>query len=266
MERRKEQQRGAEKQGAAKSRGTANRENGGWIPVFQQKARRNMGNSSIHTLFVDNLPKTMDPKGLYNMFTKFGVVNNVFMPLKRRKATRSRFGFVRYDCHIAAKVAIQKAIGVWCDNRALVVKSAAFRRDQKGEVQNVNFRKEFFKQGLKNVRIQEGRGRLAILSFDSIEALRNKRKVLGEWINDWCENVVELRNGLVFKQEREVWLRYYGVPLNLWNTTNFRKFGELWGEVLDVEDVTMSMSSLAYGKFRILTKSMVTVRAEYWET
>ncbi|XP_028110665.1 uncharacterized protein LOC114309168 [Camellia sinensis] len=97
-----------------------------------------MGNTSIHTLFVDNLPESMDPKGLYNMFTKFGVVKDVFISLKRRKTIRSRFGFVCYNCHIAANMAIQKANAVWCDNTSLVVKSAAFKRDQKGEVQNIS--------------------------------------------------------------------------------------------------------------------------------
>ncbi|KAL7163234.1 hypothetical protein ACSBR2_039350 [Camellia fascicularis] len=96
-----------------------------------------MGNMTIHTLFVDNLPESMDPKGLYKMFTKFGVVKDVFNPLKRRKTTRSRFGFVCYDCYIVAQVAIQKANGVWCDNISLVVNSAAFRRDQRGEVQHI---------------------------------------------------------------------------------------------------------------------------------
>ncbi|KAL7251295.1 hypothetical protein ACSBR1_013182 [Camellia fascicularis] len=114
----KEMEQGAEKQGTTKCRGTANREDEGWIPVFRQKQRRSTGNTSIHTLFVDNLPKPMDP-------------NDGFIPLKRRKTARSRFGFIHYDSHIAAKVAIQKANVVWCDNRSLVVKSTAFRRSER---------------------------------------------------------------------------------------------------------------------------------------
>ncbi|KAL7245687.1 hypothetical protein ACSBR2_000922 [Camellia fascicularis] len=61
-----------------------------------------MGNPSVITVFVDNLPDFLDPKGLYTLFTKFGVVKDVFIPFKRRKATRSRFGFVCYDYPIAA--------------------------------------------------------------------------------------------------------------------------------------------------------------------
>ncbi|KAL7185021.1 hypothetical protein ACSBR2_027043 [Camellia fascicularis] len=51
---------------------------------------------------------------------------NVFISNKRRKLSRSRFGFVRFDCPVATKMACQKAHGLWCDNRALKVKVANF--------------------------------------------------------------------------------------------------------------------------------------------
>ncbi|KAL7180892.1 hypothetical protein ACSBR1_039868 [Camellia fascicularis] len=60
----------------------------------------------------------MDPKSLFGLFSKFGIVKDVFIPMKRRKATRSRFGFVRYDCPVAAEMAgIQKErIERWQDH------------------------------------------------------------------------------------------------------------------------------------------------------
>ncbi|GMP24173.1 hypothetical protein CsSME_00001535 [Camellia sinensis var. sinensis] len=70
----------------------------------------------------------MNPNGLYELFKKFGVVRDVFIPNKTRKTTRSRFGFVKYDCSVAAKMAIQKANGVWCDDKALRVKFAEFAK------------------------------------------------------------------------------------------------------------------------------------------
>ncbi|KAL7230391.1 hypothetical protein ACSBR2_008807 [Camellia fascicularis] len=127
--------------GGVKFLGSASRDKGGWIPVFHQKHKSSRGYLSLQTIFVDNLPGSMDPKGLYTLFTKFGVVKDVFIPSKRRKATRSRFGFVRYDCPVAAKVAIQKANGVWCGNRSLVVKTAEFGRKQSGVIQNTNNQK-----------------------------------------------------------------------------------------------------------------------------
>lgn len=54
----------------------------------------------------------MNPKGLYGIFTKFEVMKDVFIPNKRKNMTRSRFGFVCYDCSVAVDMAVQKAHGL----------------------------------------------------------------------------------------------------------------------------------------------------------
>ncbi|KAL7208342.1 hypothetical protein ACSBR1_030153 [Camellia fascicularis] len=72
----------------------------------------------------------MNPKGLFLLFSKFGVVKDVFIPSKVRKSTRTRFGFVRFGCTVAAKVTIQKADRLWCDDKQIKVKMAAYRKDQ----------------------------------------------------------------------------------------------------------------------------------------
>ncbi|GMP94285.1 hypothetical protein CsSME_00043794 [Camellia sinensis var. sinensis] len=43
--------------------------------------------------------------------------------------TSSRFGFVRYRCHVAADMAFQKANGLWCDDKALRVKKADYSKE-----------------------------------------------------------------------------------------------------------------------------------------
>ncbi|KAL7246551.1 hypothetical protein ACSBR2_001612 [Camellia fascicularis] len=109
-------------------------ERGGWTPVLRRRRGGMSGNQylseGLFTVFVDYLPNSMDPKRLFFMFGKFGVVKDVFIPAKRRKGTGIRFGFVRYDCRVAADMAIQKADGLWCENKALRVKKADY---QKGE-------------------------------------------------------------------------------------------------------------------------------------
>ncbi|XP_028099290.1 serine/arginine-rich splicing factor 2-like [Camellia sinensis] len=107
-------------------------EEGGWKPVIRKhggaRSMHQRSESGIYIVFVDNLLESMEPKGLYTLFNNFGVVQDVFIPHKRRKMTRSRFGFVRYNCSIAASMAVQKANGLWCDNRALKVKAVDFVR------------------------------------------------------------------------------------------------------------------------------------------
>ncbi|CAL5440235.1 unnamed protein product [Camellia sinensis] len=94
---------------------------------WQRGSRKEQG---LITIFVDNILESMDPKGLFTLFRKFGIVKDVFIPVKRRQATRSRFGFVWFDCEVAAEIAIQKADGLWCDDRALMVKRAEYQKSQ----------------------------------------------------------------------------------------------------------------------------------------
>ncbi|XP_028115038.1 serine/arginine-rich splicing factor SC35-like [Camellia sinensis] len=108
---------------------------GGWNPVLRRRRVANQNGGSVDngvvTIFVDEIPNSMTPKCLFALFNNFGVVKDAFIPSKRRKATGSRFGFVRYDYKVAAEMAVQKANGLWCDNKALKVKKAEFK---KGEV------------------------------------------------------------------------------------------------------------------------------------
>ncbi|KAF5934418.1 hypothetical protein HYC85_030589 [Camellia sinensis] len=110
-------------------------EAGGWNPVFKRRQMGNQGNRSVENglfpIFVDELPDSMTPRSLFTLFNNFGVVKDAFILAKRRKATGSRFGFVRYDCKVAAKMAVLKTDGLWCDNKALKVKKAEFK---KGEI------------------------------------------------------------------------------------------------------------------------------------
>ncbi|GMP49946.1 hypothetical protein CsSME_00016752 [Camellia sinensis var. sinensis] len=106
---------------------------GGWMPVIYRKQRQRMSGSSRSgaeqiTLFVDNLPWSMSPEGFFSLFSKFGVVKDVYIPNKTRKSTRTRFGFVRYDCLVAADVAVQKANGLWVDNISIFIKRADYRK------------------------------------------------------------------------------------------------------------------------------------------
>ncbi|GAB2279650.1 hypothetical protein Dimus_014294 [Dionaea muscipula] len=64
---------------------------------------------------------------LRKMFVKFGVVVDSFIPRKRSRAGR-RFGFVRYDCAVAAEVAIHQTNRIWIQDKELKVKKADYDR------------------------------------------------------------------------------------------------------------------------------------------
>ncbi|CAL5381554.1 unnamed protein product [Camellia sinensis] len=260
------------------------------------------------------------------MFSSYGVVKDVFIPNKRRKATGSRFGFVRYDCVTEARVAVQKTDGIWCDDKSLKVRLAEFGSDaqylkkeeaRKGKsVQTEHWKhgkttsgyngqrsfadvvqgkrkentvitidvqeagngwlyeslviklKSFFSfnafkdecstRGLKKVCIKDGGGRIALLSFKSVAHLKDWKGRLEEWIYEWCDSMDEWVKGKTFQQERCVWLVCHGIPFNLWNVGTFKAVGNIWGEVVQQDEATSSMESLACGKVRIITR-----RCEY---
>ncbi|XP_028062257.1 polyadenylate-binding protein 3-like [Camellia sinensis] len=113
------------------------RGNGGWIPVVRHRngggSKRSESSHGLFTIFVDNLPQSMDVRSLFKLFTKFGIVKDAYIPFKRRVATNSRFGFVRFDCSVAADIAIQKANGLLVDDRELEVKKASHERGSQVE-------------------------------------------------------------------------------------------------------------------------------------
>ncbi|KAL7263129.1 hypothetical protein ACSBR1_001331 [Camellia fascicularis] len=106
---------------------------GGWIPVLNQRGRqggwRKESNTRLFTIFVDAIPSSMDSKMVYDIFRKFGVVKDVYIPQKRRKVRNTRFACVRYDCEVATKIAVQKANGIWVEDTQLEVKHADYGKE-----------------------------------------------------------------------------------------------------------------------------------------
>lgn len=109
------------------------RDGGGWVPVIRNHRTHSNGKlkgKKIVTLFVDNIPEDRDLQWLTRTFNKFGVVWNAFIPRKRSIWNGSKFGFVRFDCHVSAGMAVSKLNGVWVDNQRLFVKEACFGIDK----------------------------------------------------------------------------------------------------------------------------------------
>ncbi|KAL7190512.1 hypothetical protein ACSBR2_022735 [Camellia fascicularis] len=274
---------------------------GGWIPVVKQGSyhmnhhmRFEDRRAGLFTLFVDNLLESMNPRKMHDLFIKFDVVKDVFIPNKRRKSSNTRFGFVRYDCSIAARVAEHKANGLWVDDKSLAVKIAEYgtRMEKMKKVINgseprctskktirveelgngwlfesmilrlklnysvLEVRKELKTRGMLNVLVREGGGRDVILTFNSMDELLSKKASVIEWFHEWCEYITEWRSGMHLQQERHVWISCYGVPLNLWNSDTFRKIGGMWGELVYFDGDISTPKSFQCGRIKIVTSVM----------
>lgn len=111
----------------------------GWIPVIGNQRRQYTNNQlkkEMVTLFIDNIPDDRDQQWLCNIFNKYGVVRDAFIPNKKSKHSGNRFGFVRFASKEEAERAITRLNGIWIGYERLLVKEASFgqqteRRSQK---------------------------------------------------------------------------------------------------------------------------------------
>ncbi|KAL7175568.1 hypothetical protein ACSBR2_029214 [Camellia fascicularis] len=278
---------------------------GGWIPVVKQRARQLRSNSlfenqraSLFTLFVDNLPESMVPRRLHDLFNKFADVaeqkaNGLWVDDKSLSVKVAEYSKGRVDSHrknllpprffepLKASTVAQNQI--WqqrTDGRSFaeVIKGAepsyqpvtTIKVDEIGNgwlyesmimrlktpYSVLQVRKEIINKGAKNILVRKRGGRDAIISFSSKEEMVSKMTLFKSWIHDWCEYITEWRSGMYLQQERCVWVTFYGVPLNLWNSDSFRKIGRLWGEVVLLNGDVSSPKSFHCGRFKIVTNVM----------
>ncbi|KAL6991095.1 La-related protein 7 [Sarracenia purpurea var. burkii] len=90
--------------------------------MWERDEHRAEGQS--HTVFVDQLPESMHKEWLKQLFAPCGNITEVFIPLKRRLVSKSKYGFMRFRDEEAVKKAINMYNGVWCGNKKLSVKRA----------------------------------------------------------------------------------------------------------------------------------------------
>ncbi|XP_028092108.1 polyadenylate-binding protein 4-like [Camellia sinensis] len=243
------------------------REKGGWKPILYGRGKKILrsskdGRFGLYTIFVDNLPWSMSPKGLHSLFMKFGIIRDVFIPNKIRKATKSRFGFVRYDCKVAAAMAVQKTNGVWCDDKAIKVKVVEFGKD------------ELVKPFKKNqwVNIVEGRNEdrvttttcrvltqrlfgqksyVAALYDDPNSGRMSHVVYVNEVGNGWLYDslVVKLKCLQAFPELKKAVLERGSKDIG----SKIEGYGE---EVTEIDEETSNQISFKYGRIKVATNFM----------
>ena len=89
-------------------------------------------------------------------------------------------------------------------------------------VENLNF------ENRKDVQVRHIGGKTVIITFPSIECLEEieEGKSL-EWIKGFMEDLKPWSEDACLEKSRLIWLRYYGVPLHLWNANTFRNIANI---------------------------------------
>lgn len=77
------------------------------------------------------------------------------------------------------------------------------------------------------------------------------------WLKEWfLESYKWEKNTIKPASCRLIWINVYGLPLQLWNSSNFSKLGQRWGNVISISDDTIKGISSAVGKVLISTSQM----------
>ena len=68
--------------------------------------------------------------------------------------------------------------------------------------------------------------------------------------------MVEWKPDFHYEQERCLWLRCYGIPLNCWNRNTLHSIGSIWGSVLNLDGDICQPKSFSYAEVRVVTSCM----------
>ncbi|KAH7856731.1 hypothetical protein Vadar_004862 [Vaccinium darrowii] len=82
----------------------------------------------LFTVFVDNLPSSMDVAWLRQLFSPFGCVKDVFIPSKRSSSFNTKFGFVRFKRREEAASAIEDLNGALIRDFNIVAQFAKYSK------------------------------------------------------------------------------------------------------------------------------------------
>ncbi|CAL5334043.1 unnamed protein product [Camellia sinensis] len=124
------------------------------------------------------------------------------------------------------------------------------------EFSTVNIGNILKKKGLDHVMVRKGGGRDLVLTFKSQEELKSNLCNIKEWFKEWSQFVMEWKPGFFLEQERCVWLRCYGIPLNLWNSGTLNNIGSMWGIVRSLDDDFCQPKSFSHTRIRVATSCM----------
>lgn len=126
----------------------------------------------------------------------------------------------------------------------------------KAQYADVNLKKELAAIGIEDIMVRDSGGRDVVITFKSKEERALKISAVKELVSDWCEDIAEGKPGQVLEQERCVWISCYGIPLHLWNSSNLRKIGGVWGQVLCLEEDMSQPITFVCAKIKVSTTCM----------
>ncbi|GKU98551.1 hypothetical protein SLEP1_g11543 [Rubroshorea leprosula] len=121
-----------------------------------------------------------------------------------------------------------------------------------------NLQEKFYMEGYFACRIRAMGGKLVLLDCDDKSELKDLVESASEWLGQWFAEVKPWSPEKV-ADERFVWIRCQGAPLNVWGTDSFAKMGSSWGKFIYLDDNTSQKRRFDVARFLLSTPIMNTI-------
>ncbi|GKV26106.1 hypothetical protein SLEP1_g35459 [Rubroshorea leprosula] len=121
-----------------------------------------------------------------------------------------------------------------------------------------NLQEKFYMEGYFSCRIRAMGGKLVLLDCDDKEELKDLVEMASEWLEQWFEEVSPWTPEKV-AEERFVWIRCQGVPLNVWKSEFFTDMSCAWGKFICLDDSTSQKRRFDIARFLISTPIMGSI-------
>jgi len=97
------------------------------------------------------------------------------------------------------------------------------------------------------------------------ERMKDIVKLNNDWFVSLFEDIKPWSESLVVSYKR-VWVRCYGLPLNLWSKECFSKVAEEVATLVEIDEATLSWNCLEYAQFkvRVLKSRKVELAKGFW--
>ncbi|GAB2280736.1 hypothetical protein Dimus_015362 [Dionaea muscipula] len=192
----------------------------------------------IVSLFVEDLPDTMDYVAMRKFFANFGMVKDVFIPKKKSKEEVPMI-----KVHIIGNGWLYRsAVATFGEHPIPDSLFESFMKEVKGNptVRRMGYNK-------------------VLLTFMLVEEMQSFVEEHTKQSSIWFNSVVPWSVKTECSYDREVWLTCYGVPVHAWNVSTFCSIGQFWGEVTQIDEDTAKCVRCDIGNVKVFTNNMSVI-------
>ncbi|KAE8677847.1 Detected protein of confused Function [Hibiscus syriacus] len=218
------------------------------------------------TIFIENLPESINWKRLGSIFGIHGQVIDAFIP-KKTNSKAFRFGFICYATIEEARITISKMNGNHIYGSKARVSLAKYKP-----------RQSYWRKSSTGVHLKSGTEDISRNKLFEVEGVvdEDKLHVLSNCLVGWCKNFIKIGNlakqiqakGLagftlmraagnvsLVVECRRVWLVCEGIPFHAWNWNTFKNIATKWGNLVAIDNSCEFPSSFDRARIQILTKA-----------